>query len=690
MERLEERLVLSSPDQAIGFDLLTRQQVLLPPQDDTLTQAVQHLQVAGRDGAAALSDSIPATPPLSYPENGDGQLLNVHPPDTRAAVGTPTDYPWRTIAQRTSTFPNGSRIGSGALIDPYHILTVGHGVYRQALGGWATSLDITLALNGTNRPFGVAHGVYVRTYTGWVNNEDPHADFALITLDRRVGNFTGWLGYEWYSDDAVYNGMTLNTAGYPGDLDPNQRTMYWETGPSDHADAYEVYYAMSTAGGQSGSPVWRYDGTPTGRYIDAVHAYGADPLNFGTRITQDRLNDLGAWRTEDDAQRPPNDRADLTDYDAWFQTSFAYFSPATVRPGQVLTSRSVAENIGTAAAGAFTTRFYLTTDPNNVTAGYPIGDVALAGDAPFNWQDVINTAALPNNIPAGQYYVGWSFDVFHQVPEFDTTNNTGVITSAQVTVLPAADLINGGFETGDFTGWTQSGDLSYTAVSSDVPVHGGSYAASFGPTGGLGYISQTVATTPGQTYTLSLWLAHPYDDTGTEYVAQIGGTTVDDLVDPGFFPYTQFTYAYTATGTSTTIQLGFYEVPAYWYLDDVSFTASPTPAPHGGHGVLSDSPPAPAPAPQTPVAPAGSTGGASSATAPKVPGVDGLDSQASWEAQRAALVDLVFTDPASKDGAPSFPRCPLRTTAAADTFGMEWLGDGLKPQASLLGAGPLG
>jgi hypothetical protein len=138
-------------------------------------------------------------------------------------------------------------------------------------------------------------------------------------------------------------------------------------------------------------------------------------------------------------------------------------------------------------------------------------------------------------------------------------------------------IVNGGFETGDFTGWTQSGDTSFTGVSSTVPVHSGTYAAFFGPTSSLGFISQTVATTPGQMYRLSLWLSHPFSDSGTEFRVQIGGTTVDDQVNPGNFAYTQFTYTYTATGTSTTIQLGFLEPPAYFYLDDVSF--SPTTGP---------------------------------------------------------------------------------------------------------------
>lgn len=149
-------------------------------------------------------------------------------------------------------------------------------------------------------------------------------------------------------------------------------------------------------------------------------------------------------------------------------------------------------------------------------------------------------------------------------------------------------IINGGFETGNFAPWTQSGDTGATAVLSTIPIHSGRFAAQFGPLG-LGFIAQTVNTVPGQTYQLSLWLAHPFDSTGTEFQVMIGGTLVDDQTDVGNFGYTQFTYTYTATGTTTTIQLGFKEPPEYFYLDDVSFTPADTAARAGGSkGTLAD------------------------------------------------------------------------------------------------------
>jgi hypothetical protein len=131
---------------------------------------------------------------------------------------------------------------------------------------------------------------------------------------------------------------------------------------------------------------------------------------------------------------------------------------------------------------------------------------------------------------------------------------------------------NPGFESGDFSCWTHTGNTDYDAVDGSNP-HSGSYAATLGPVGSLGSLWQTVPTTPGQTYMLTYWLAHPYtDSTPNEFKVSIGGNTVYDGTNLGNFIYApspQFNY--TATGTWTTIRFDFQEDPAYFYLDDVSF-----------------------------------------------------------------------------------------------------------------------
>ena len=167
-------------------------------------------------------------------------------------------------------------------------------------------------------------------------------------------------------------------------------------------------------------------------------------------------------------------------------------------------------------------------------------------------------------------------------------------------------IVNGGFETGDFSGWDHFGNTSYDSVNTLLP-HSGSYAAQVGPVGTLGYLAQTVPTTPGQAYTLTFWLAHPYaSSTPNEFQVTIGGNVVYDQTDLPYSDYTEYTFAYTATSTATTVQFGYREDPAYFFLDDVSFHSGPAPgaAGHSPHPVpLNPSPVAvpPAPAPHLPV-----------------------------------------------------------------------------------------
>ena len=93
-------------------------------------------------------------------------------------------------------------------------------------------------------------------------------------------------------------------------------------------------------------------------------------------------------------------------------------------------------------------------------------------------------------------------------------------------------LINGSFETGDFTGWTLSGNIVDTMV--EGPLNGvdpedGNFQAVTGAVGSLNLISQTFSDVSDATYEVSLWEASE-GGSPSEFDVAINGTDLSTLV----------------------------------------------------------------------------------------------------------------------------------------------------------------
>jgi methionine-rich copper-binding protein CopC len=210
------------------------------------------------------------------------------------------------------------------------------------------------------------------------------------------------------------------------------------------------------------------------------------------------------------------------------------------------------------------------------------GQVSLTGPGGAVTVTAVTAVAGTNNT---QFDV--SFTPLSAVGNYTFTLSTSIsdlygntLAAFSATLSTSSNLVvNGGFETGNFNSWTQSGDTGSTAVAGTfdgTAPHSGSFHAHFGPTGGLGFIAQTLSTIAGASYTLTFWLAHPYSDvgSGTEWLVRVGGNTLMDVTNAGNFNYTQFTFTFTATSSSTVLQFGFLEPPNYFFLDDVSVIAN--------------------------------------------------------------------------------------------------------------------
>jgi hypothetical protein len=151
--------------------------------------------------------------------------------------------------------------------------------------------------------------------------------------------------------------------------------------------------------------------------------------------------------------------------------------------------------------------------------------------------------------------------------------------SVNVTPVPSGNLIvNPGFETGNFSGWSTVAApySSYFGVGGNP--HSGNYAAYFGSylPPDRDEIYQNVPTIPGHTYHISYWVANGGGGS-TEIRSSWGGTVLEDLFPNNAFSYQQHSFDVVATSTSTEFRIGGYQVPSYWYLDDVSITDTTTP-----------------------------------------------------------------------------------------------------------------
>jgi len=178
-------------------------------------------------------------------------------------------------------------------------------------------------------------------------------------------------------------------------------------------------------------------------------------------------------------------------------------------------------------------------------------------------------------------------------PSLSMLTLAGLLAATTQCLQAQSIVTNGGFETGDFSGWNQTPAASGSFFGVDGPAPALNYSllpsgayegndyAFFGATGTQAdSIDQLLATTPGYTYDVNFWVNDSAG--GANFTATWGGVqltsfgTDTTLPGSGNNGWTEFDFPETATSASTDLAFAAYSGNILG-LDDVTVTATPEP-----------------------------------------------------------------------------------------------------------------
>jgi len=185
-------------------------------------------------------------------------------------------YPWSTVAR----VGFGHGWCSAVLIGPTLAATAAHCLWNKATGRAMAAQALNFVVGWDRGTFLDGSGVVrVTLPPKWVPDEVEHygveqagRDWALLELDKPLGNAAGWVAL---SDD-IKPGMTVAAVGY-GEDRKHVATAHQGCHILDHLPTGAWTHDCDAVHGDSGGPVFSWDGK-------APHVVAINVARFGGRL----------------------------------------------------------------------------------------------------------------------------------------------------------------------------------------------------------------------------------------------------------------------------------------------------------------------------------------------------------------------------------------------------------------------
>jgi hypothetical protein len=479
--------------------------------------------------------------------------------ELRNPGGTPTVYQQGTYAPDAA-----SRWMGSAAMDRNGDIGLGFSISSSSMNP-----GIRYTGHLTTDPLGVmgqGEGVLLSGTGSQLPNLNRWGDYSSLVVDP-VDDCTFWYTSEYLASSGTFNWHTrIGTFKLPGCGAPDyalSATPSSQTVSQGQSTSYTV--TVTPSGGFSGSVQLSVSGLPAG--ANATFSPNPTTSTSTMSVTTSSTTPAGSYVLTITGTSGTLSHATQT-------------TLVLTKPDFSMSANPTSLTIAQGASGTSTIGTTVTTGPaqtvNLSASGQPAG---------------MTVTLNPTSVAAGNSSTMTVAVAASTAPGTYTITVTGTGTSATHTAavtlnVPApagAGVVNGGFETGSFSGWTTGGGFAPKVVTTTP--HGGSYAAQVGSTSafnGDSTLSQSVAVPTGNSR-LTFWYQPQCTDTITYDQIQMqirnsAGATLATVLNvcSNSGAWTQVTYNMTAyAGQSVVLWFndhddGYAGDPTYFLLDDVS------------------------------------------------------------------------------------------------------------------------